>query len=86
MHAYVLVCFQALWRIYVKFVADIDIKILGGGSLLHSYLLSTGVVCVCILFLVYLLPCLLAKLLVLFCFKLTLLGSVSPLFTQNIPR
>jgi hypothetical protein len=48
-------------------------------------LLSIGAVCVCIPFLVYLLPCLLARLLVLFCFKLTLLGSISPLFTQNTP-
>ncbi len=30
MHTYVLICFRALWRIYVRFVADIDIKILGG--------------------------------------------------------
>jgi len=36
-------------------------------------------------FLVCLLPCLLARQLVFFCFKLTLLGSVSPLFTQNTP-
>jgi hypothetical protein len=39
-----------------------------------------------LLFLVYLLPCLLAKLFVFFCFKLTLLGSVSLLFTQNTPH
>jgi hypothetical protein len=39
-----------------------------------------------LLFLVYLLPYLLTKLLLLFCFKLTMLGSVSPLFTQNTPR
>ncbi len=37
-------------------------------------------------FLVCLLPCLLARLLVFFCFKFTLLGSVSPSFTQNTPR
>jgi hypothetical protein len=27
------------WKIYVGFVANIDIRILGGGFLLHSYLL-----------------------------------------------
>jgi len=32
MHTYVLVCLRALWRIYVRFVANIDIKILGGGG------------------------------------------------------
>ncbi len=32
MHAYVLVCLRALWRIYVRFVTDIDIKILGGAG------------------------------------------------------
>jgi hypothetical protein len=41
--------------------------------------------CVCRHFLVYLLPCLLARLFVFFCFKLTLLRSNSPLFTQNTP-
>jgi hypothetical protein len=34
-------------------------------------------------FLVHLLPCLLPRLLVFLCFKLTLLGLVSPLFTQK---
>jgi omega-6 fatty acid desaturase (delta-12 desaturase) len=38
-HAYVLICLQALWRIYVRFVVDIDIKILGEGFFLHFYLL-----------------------------------------------
>jgi hypothetical protein len=28
---YVLVCLRALWRMYVGFVVDIDIKIFGGG-------------------------------------------------------
>jgi len=82
-HAYILVCLQVLWIIYVKFVVDIDIKIWGRGSLLHSCLL---VPCVYVYnFLVYLLPYLLARLFVLFYFKLTLLRLVSPLFTQNIP-
>jgi hypothetical protein len=36
--------------------------------------------------LVCLLPCLLARLLVFFCFKLTLLGSVLTSFTQNTPH
>jgi len=36
-------------------------------------LLSAGAMCVCIPFLVYLLPCLLVRLFVLFCFNLTLL-------------
>jgi len=48
-------------------------------------LLSAAAVCVCRPFLVYLLPCLLARLFVCFCFKLTLLQSLSPLFTQNTP-
>jgi hypothetical protein len=48
-------------------------------------LLSAGAMFVCIPFLVYLLPCMLARLFVFFCFKLTLVQSVSPLFTQNIP-
>ncbi len=83
MHAYILVCLQVLWIIYVKFVVDIDIKIWGRGFLLHSCLL---VPCVYVYnFLVYLLPYLLARLFVLFYFKLTLLRLVSPLFTQNIP-
>jgi hypothetical protein len=73
-----------LWRIYVKFVADIDIKILGGGGVSPA-LLSAGAVCVCIPFMVYLLPCLLVRLFVFFGFKLTLLRLVSPLFTQNTP-
>jgi len=51
--------------------------------------LSCTLICWCRVcmytFLVYLLPCLLARLFVLFCFKFTLLGSVSPLFTQNTP-
>jgi hypothetical protein len=47
-HAYVLVCLRALWRIYVEFVADIDIKILGrGGGGGSPALLSIGVVCIC---------------------------------------
>jgi hypothetical protein len=54
------------------FVANIDTKILGGGGFSFA-LLSAGAMCVCIPFLVYLLPCLLARLFVLFCFKLTLL-------------
>jgi len=40
---------------------------------------------VCIPFLVYLLPCMLARLFIYFCFKLTLVRLVSPLFTQNTP-
>jgi hypothetical protein len=48
-------------------------------------LLFAGAVCVCIPFLVYLLPCLLARLFVFFGFKLTLLQLVFPLFTQNTP-
>jgi len=46
-HAYVFVCLQALWRIYVRFIDDIDIKILGGG--VSPTLLFTSAVCVCIL-------------------------------------
>jgi len=84
-HAYVFICLRALWRIYVKFVANIDIKILGGGRGVSLALLSAGAVSVCIPFLVYLLPCLLARVFVFFCFKLTLVRSVSPLFTQNTP-
>jgi amino acid permease len=51
---------------------------MGTGVLFYPLaFLSAGAVCVCIHFLVYLLPCLLARLLVLFCFKFTMLGSVS---------
>jgi hypothetical protein len=58
-------------------------KSLGGGVFLAF--LSIAAMCVCRHFLVYLLPCLLARLFVFFCFKLTLLRSNSPLFTQNTP-
>jgi hypothetical protein len=42
--------------------------------------------CKAFFYFVYLLACLLARLLVFFYFKLTLLRSVSPLFTQNTPH
>jgi len=56
----------------------------GGWGVSHA-LLSVSAVCVCIPFMVYFLPCLLARLFVSFGFKLTLLQLVSPLFTQNTP-
>jgi len=57
----------------------------GGGGGVSPALLSAGAVCVCIPFLVYLLPCLLTRLFVFFYFKFSLLQSVCPLFTQNTP-
>jgi len=44
MHAYILVCLRTLWRIYVGFVIDINIKIFGGGGGGVLALLFIGVV------------------------------------------
>ncbi len=48
MNAHIRFCMSSgMWRIYVRFFADIDIKILGGGFLLHFCLLVRGVyVCI----------------------------------------
>ncbi len=44
MHAYILVCLWALWKIYVGFVVDIHIKILGAGRGVSLVLLFAGAI------------------------------------------